>query len=366
MLGLDTIAVVAFFVLVGVLLFLDRKNVEFSYGLAIRRWKRGQYVMDRWIFSHRRLLGAAGTVGVVLGFCAAALGMFSIAYATTVGEQSVAPILPTVGDYQYPSGIVGVPFWFWIVSIFVVLTVHEPMHAIYSRLAGVPVRSWGIMTFLVLPLGAFVDPDMKRVYRLGLMQKLKIFAGGSFGNFLTAGIVMVILSVLSLALFGQANVPGGPADEAGLEGKILSVDGTEIKSLGDLSRVLNETEAGTAIQITTDRGTYDLVTAANEKTGHGSYVGMTFGLKPEYADWAGPVSVLMQLLRWLVIFNVGIGIFNMMPMRPFDGGHMFEAVFARILKSDELGRKAINVTSLVVLALIVFNVFGTGIIKSLF
>jgi len=365
MLGLDTIAVFAFFSLVGLLLFIDRKNVEFSYGIIIRRWKRGQYVMDRWIFSHRKLLEVAGTLGVVFGFLASTLAMFSIGYATVVGKQSVMPILPTVGDYQYPTGIVSVPFWFWIVSVFVVLTVHEPMHAIYARLAGVPVRSWGVMTLFVLPLGAFVDPDMKKVYKLKLMQKLKIFAGGSFGNFLAAGVFIILLLALSSVLFGQANVPGGPADKAGLEGKILAVNGERIESLSNLSRILNNTEAGSTIQITTDRGTYEVMTTANEKTGHGSYIGVTFGLRPDYAEWAGSISVLMQLLRWLILFNVGIGIFNMLPMRPFDGGHMFEAVLARLLGSDKSARTAINVTSLAVLALILFNVFGTGIINSL-
>jgi Zn-dependent protease len=364
MFGIDTIAVIVFFSLVGLLLFLDRKNIEFNYGLIIRRWKRGQYVMDKWIFSHRRLLEIAGTVGVVVGFLASGVGIFGIAYATFLGERSVAPILPTVENFQYPSGIIGVPFWFWIVSIFVVLSVHETTHAIYSRLAGVPVKSWGIMTFFVLPLGAFVDPDMKKVQKLNLMQKLKIFVGGSFANFLTAGVVMILLTILSLLLFGQVNVPGGPADMAGVEGKILSVNGVEITHPSNLSKILNETKAGTTIQITTDKGTYDVVTSYNNKTG-GSYIGMTFGLKPEYAKWSGTISVLMKLLEWLIIFNVGIGIFNMMPMRPFDGGHMFEAVFARIFKSDNLGRKAINLVSLIILVLIVFNVFGTGIIKSL-
>jgi hypothetical protein len=364
--GLDVMTVFGFFALVGVLLVLDRKNIEFNYGLIIRRWKHGQYVMDKWIFSHRRFLEAFGTIGVVVGFAAAAFGVFSILYATLLGQQSVAPILPTVGEYQYPAGIVGVPFWFWIVSIFVVLSVHEPMHAIFARLAGVPVRSWGIMTFFVLPLGAFVDPDMRKVYKLTLMQKLRIFAGGSFGNFITAAAVLLILVVVSYTMFGQANVPGGPADVAGLDGVIKNVGGVEITHVGNLSAILNETEAGSTVQIVTDRGSYDVVTAANLKTGRGSYIGVTFGLRPEYAAWKDSVSVFMQLLRWLLIFNIGIGIFNMIPMKPFDGGHVFEAVFAKILKSDKAAKTAINVTSIVMLGILLAGVFGAGIVKALF
>ena len=364
--GLDVITVFGFFALVGVLLILDRKNIEFNYGLIIRRWKHGQYVMDKWIFSHRKFLGIFGTIGVIVGFLATALGVFSILYATVLGQQSVAPILPTVGDYQYPSGVVGVPFWFWIISIVVVLSVHEPMHAIFARLAGVPVRSWGIMTFFVLPLGAFVDPDMRKVYKLTLMQKLKIFAGGSFGNFIAGTVVLVMILLLSYSLFGQTNVPGGPADLAGLEGKIKSVDGVEIRNLNNLSVVLNETAPGSVLQVVTDKGTYEVVTSANANSGRGSYIGMTFGIRPEYAQWKDSISTFMQLLNWLLIFNVGIGIFNMMPMRPFDGGHVFEAVFAKILGSEKAGKTAINITSVAVLGILLFNLFGPGIVKALF
>jgi membrane-associated protease RseP (regulator of RpoE activity) len=358
--GLDVIAVVAFFALIGVLLYVDRRNVEFSHGIALRRWKKGQYAMDKWIFSHRRFLEIVGTVGVVLGFLSAFFVVASILYATFVGEASVKPILPTVGDYRYPDGVMGVPFWFWIIAIFVVLTVHEPMHAIFARLAGVPVRSWGVMTFLVLPIGAFVDPDMKKVQKLRLMQKLKIFAAGSFGNFLAGGFFLLVMLVMGAVMFGQANVPGGPADLAGLDGKILKVDGTDIKYLQNLTTVLNSTPAGSTVQIATDKGSYDVVTAES-KTGTGSYIGVTFGLKPEYQPWKDQISVFVQLMRWLVIFNIGIGLFNTIPMRPFDGGHVFEAVFAKVFKSDAMGRKAINATSLAILAIILFNVFSTSI-----
>ncbi len=363
--GLDTITVIGFFALVGVLLLLDRKNIEFNYGLIIRRWKRGQYVMDRWIFSHRKFLGIVGVIGIVLGFAASIGGFAAIIYFTTQNQQAVSPILPTVGGFEYPTGVIGVPFWFWLVSIFVILTVHEPMHAIFARLSGIPVKSWGIMTFFVLPLGAFVDPDMKKVQKLNLWKKLKIFAGGSLGNFAMGAVVALALFLMANAFFGQATIPGTPAANAGVEGKLLSVNGVGIKTVDDLAKVLEEIPAGSTVEVATEKGKYSLTTISPPKGGEGSYLGLSFGLKPQYFEWQIYITTLYQLFFWLFIFNVGVGIFNMLPMKPFDGGHMWEAIFAKLFKSDKLARTAVHITSIAVFAIILVNVFGTNIIKLL-
>jgi len=370
--GLDVVAVIGFFVAVGLLLLYDRKNIEFNYGLIIRRWKRGQYVMDKWIFSHRKFLEIVGTIGIVVGLIAAVVGLAAIIWLTTLNQQAVSPVLPTVGGFEYPAGVIGVPFWFWIVSIFVILTVHEPMHAIFARLAGVPVRSWGVMTFFVLPLGAFVDPDMKKVSRLSLSQKLRIFAGGSFGNFVTGAVVAVVLFVMAstmfVQVFVQSTIPNTPAAEAGVEGKLLSVNGIETRNVTELGMVLREVPAGSTVEVATESGTYQVVTAELPKGGEGSYLGLSFGtrmvVREAYSAWNDVIFTLYQLFYWLFIFNVGIGIFNMLPMKPFDGGHMFEAIFARFF-GDKFARTAIHVTSFVVLGIILINVFGTNLIKAL-
>ncbi len=370
--GFDTISVIAFFALVGVLLIIDRKNIEFNYGLIIRRWKHGQYVMDKWIFNHKKFLQIFGTIGFIIGFGASVFGLASIIQMSLMNQQAVSPILPTVGGVEYPSSITGVPFWFWIISIFVVLTVHEPMHAIFARLAGVPVRSWGIMTFLVVPIGAFVDPDMKKVQKLTLSQKLRVFAGGSFGNFITAGIIIAVMLASSLVFLDtkvtEYVIKDKPAQLAGVEGKLIRVDGVEIKSPDDLTGVMTRLQPGTVIEVITDKGSWMVTTTSRPDGAPGAYLGIGYGpvqvVKSAFMGIESSIVTLFELFRWLIIFNLGIGIFNMMPMKPFDGGHMFEALFAKVFKSDILARRAIHITSLVVLGIILFNVFGTNLIKS--
>lgn len=363
---LDVVAMIGFFTIVGILIILDRKNIEFHYGLIIRRWKHGRQVMDKWIFSHKKFLSIFGTVGVIVGIIASVIGLGLMIYFSAIDQQAGALVLPTAGGFEYPtSAIIGVPFWFWIVAIFVVLTVHEPMHAIFSRLAGVPVKSWGIMTLLVIPIGAFVDPDMKKVQKLKFGQKMKIFAGGSFGNFITGGIVLVILLLMTTIFFAQiqSTLAGTPAAEAGVEGTLISVNGIETKNLNKLSEVLNNIPAGTQVEVITEQGSFQVTTSSPPGGGTGSYLGLGFGtgLKPEYVPFSDIILTFNQLFFWLFLFNIGVGIFNMLPMKPFDGGHMFEAIFVKIFKNPKIASKMINIISVIVFVIIFFNIFGTSL-----
>jgi len=363
---LDVVAMIGFFVIVGILIIFDRKNIDFHYGLVIRRWKHGRQVMDKWIFSHKKFLSVFGTVGVIVGVIASVVGLSVIIYYSIIGQQAVALVLPTAGGFEYPtSAIIGVPFWFWIIAVFVVLTVHEPMHAIFSRLAGVPVRSWGIMTLLVIPIGAFVDPDMKKVQKLKFGQKMKIFAGGSFGNFITGGIVIVILLLMSATFYAQtqSTLAGTPAAEAGVEGTLISVNGIGTGDLNQLSEVLNNIPAGTQVEVVTEQGTFQVTTSSPPNGGTGSYLGIGFGtgLKPQYVPFNDIILTFSQLFFWLFLFNIGVGIFNMLPMKPFDGGHMFEAIFVKIFKDPKIANKMINITSIIVFIIFLFSIFGASL-----
>lgn len=368
----DVAAMIGFFAIVSVLLFLDRKNIEFHYGLIIRRWKHGRQAMDKWIFSNSKILGILGTIGVIMAIGAPFLALPLMIQAPLMDQQGAGLVLPTAGDFQYPTSvIIGVPFWFWIVAIFIVLTVHEPMHAIYSRLAGVPVKSWGVMTFLPIPLGAFVDPDMKRVQKLKLMPKLKIFAGGSFGNFIAAGFFMLLLMLTVWATgFGlvsaQTTLPNTPAAEVGLKGDLVSIDGVEINGVPDLVNVLNSTPPGTEIEVVTEKGVYSVVTAASNVT-DGSYLGVGFSRQPSadeaFVPFAGGLAIWMELLTWVIVFNLGIGLFNTLPMLPFDGGHVFHALYQRWLKDEKKAKMAIYATSLVTLGLVMFAILGRDLVR---
>ncbi|TAL48433.1 hypothetical protein EPN87_00560, partial [archaeon] len=237
MIGLDVITTLAFFTLVGVLIVIDRKNIEFSYGVVLRRWNGGVERMDKLVNKHRKFFHYLGIFSIILGFLGGLVGIAYMIYAAITLTPSFGLVLPSVGGVKYPGPIVGVPFWYWIIAIFVILTTHESMHAVFARLANVPIKSYGIMLLLALPMGAFVDPDERKIRKLDLLSKLKIFSAGSFANFMTA--IVAVLLVIATGLVVNASMQSAgvkfastandsPASAAGLDGIITSMDGVTI------------------------------------------------------------------------------------------------------------------------------------------
>jgi hypothetical protein len=75
---------------------------------------------------------------------------------------------PQPSNYNAPRNILlrpglneYIPFvWGWI-ALFVTMVVHEFAHGILSRVEGVRVKSMGIVTILVAPIAAFVEPTKR-------------------------------------------------------------------------------------------------------------------------------------------------------------------------------------------------------------
>ncbi|MFH8080547.1 MAG: M50 family metallopeptidase, partial [Candidatus Aenigmatarchaeota archaeon] len=67
------------------------------------------------------------------------------------------------------------------------------------------------------------------------------------------------------------------------------------------------------------------------------------------------------LFYWIFILNVGVGVFNLFPLKPLDGGLMFEAVCEHFFKKKS--KRITTIVSVTLLILILFNIFGPSLLK---
>lgn len=74
-----------------------------------------------------------------------------------------------------------VPFWFWIISIFVIITPHELSHGFLMAAEKIKIKSLGFVWLLVFP-GAFVEPDEKQFQKAKPVKRMKIASVGSIAN----------------------------------------------------------------------------------------------------------------------------------------------------------------------------------------
>jgi membrane-associated protease RseP (regulator of RpoE activity) len=372
MLDLETITTIIFFVLIGILLVKDRKKVQFFYGIIIRRWKKGKETIDKLV-KHKKFLQNIGDAAIVVGLLASVFSLYILIIFNIRLQQAFAPVLPSIAGYTYPKPIVTIPsFWYWIIGIFIVIASHETMHAIFSRMEKIPIKNYGVLLFLFWPLGAFVDIDMKKIKKLKFTKKLRIFTAGSFGNIVFGFIFLFLAICFSRYFYVPVGVgfeqtqKGFPAYEANLSGIITSINNQKIRNLDELVFILNNTKPGEIINITTTAGNYSIKTVNRPDNKSGAYIGIsglyTFSdVKKEFQDIKSVISWIWGLLFWLFIISMGVGFFNMLPIKPLDGGLVYEEIFKKFL--HKRGKIVIRIVSIFILALLLFNIFGIGILK---
>jgi len=278
-----------------------------------------------------------------------------IAAPETITGPAVAFVLPFK-----VAGAIYVPLAFWLISIFIIALVHEFGHALIARYYDIKVKNTGPAFFgILLPLipAAYVEPDEKELNRRSKVQQLALFSAGGTFNIVLGALAFIVLIFLLTPLTSQLQVYDGveiyTIDSQSLkdlgveEGEIirkisignfdLNVGGIttfDIKTLNDLSGTLSQFSPGTKVEIITDKGRYIHVLQEHPADTGKSVIGVALlqheSFTEESIETYGiiPLKILKwfnTLVVWIAILNVGIGIFNLLPMLPLDGGRMVKS-----------------------------------------
>lgn len=208
----------------------------------------------------RRTFLVYGTLGVVVvAVCGVVMTALIIvtAYLTMLIQPAPSPIIQPQNLLLIPGVNDFVPSTFavWFALVFAVV-IHEFGHGLLSRVEMIRVKYAGILA-LVIPIGAFVEPDEEEIEKSPLATKLRMFAAGITNN-MVVGAVCIAALVLLLGLVVPGTVPfvqgiyeEYPADLAGLQPGtvILAIDGVPVASSKDMSVILSSTVPGQTIQV---------------------------------------------------------------------------------------------------------------------
>jgi len=201
-----------------------------------------------------RIFATTGIVLTILSGIAVTLLFIVSAVLTFIAKPeptAVQNILMIPGVNQYVPSTVAV----WL-ALVIAIVIHEFGHGILSRVEGIRVKSAGLLA-LVIPIGAFVEPDEEDTKKTSLGGRLRMLAAGITTNLVVGIICLVILAAL-LGLVVPGDQPyvsgvisGSPADNAGLlPGTIvLAVDGVPVKTYDDITTALTGKNAGDIIKI---------------------------------------------------------------------------------------------------------------------
>lgn len=369
----QTIAAIVFLILLTIFIIVKRKSMQTQKILfpllyfSMYKTKIGLKFMDKFSNKFNKSLKYLGYAGVFFGF----LGMVLICFALIQNIYILftrPEALPGVGLVLpfKAKGVFFVPFFYWIISIFIIALVHEFSHGILARVHNIKIKSSGFAFLAVLvPIipAAFVEPDEKELRKRPHKQQLSVFAAGPFSNILLAFILILFTTFLVAPALGSIIELNGvkitgfveheqkyPAELAGIKpGEVInSVNENPIKDTNDLAVQLQNKSPGDVVKIKTNRTVYDIELAKNPENENSSYLGIYLennaDIKDSVNDKFGkflPLAFiwLVGLLRILILLNLGIGLFNLVPMGPLDGGRMLQLVLHKFFdkkKGDKI------------------------------
>ncbi len=213
---------------------------------------------------------------------------------------------------------INIPFFEGIFALVVVLIVHEGAHAILARIGKIPVLSSGIVLFGIIPVGAFVEPDEKKLKRLEQKKQTRVIVAGSTSNFLTS-IIFFIVFVGFLLITSNAKETG-LLTIAGVNDSILikSINGVDVT--GNISHYISngfDLPKNSTVLLTTDKGEVELPTDEDGKMNI-SFIPLqdTFFLA-KYSN--SFLQFFYVTLGLIFVLNFVVATVNLLPLPFFDG-----------------------------------------------
>ncbi len=391
MIDLYLLSVLIFFSILAVLIYRDRKNIDIKYILFMRRTKKFRNILDRIARKSILFWKIIGTIAFIVCLYYMIIGTYSmirvaqLIYAGVIAQPALSIALPVpTEEVVIAPGFIGIPFWFWIIVVAVLLIPHEAFHGIIARAEKIKLKDVGLLLLAIFP-GAFVEPNEKQLKKSRLMTKLRIFSAGSFIN------IVIGLSIIFLVqnLIWAPNVNGilitnvnetTPAGYAGLkEGTFLeSINGKELSmSFNDYSfsvltipgvttknatRVLSSFilfielswyKPGDNITLRANGVVYEIELAEHPEIENFPYIGIGSVIDTKDVNL---FLVLFPLLALIASLSILIGIFNILPIYPLDGGLIVKAFADKYIKKRS-NQITIGIT-LIMLFIIIYSFVG--------
>jgi len=390
----------------------EPKRFEFQYGVILLKTRRFQPLMDR--LGRYRVSKPVGWALLYLMPAAAAIGLFvfltnvyvllsPVVHQVGTAVRSISPLaylgLPGLNPY--------LPIIDGWAALLVAMIVHEGAHGVVARSLGFPVKSSGLLFFLFLPIGAFVEVDEGSLKAARARDSGRVLAAGAGVNFVLGVVFLLLLfnvvSTMAPAAHGlgiTTVATNSPAAGAGISPGdfVLAVNG--IHYTNGL-QFLNSTwyKPGEVVNVTLWRegrpmtisgitlGTNPLNASLgyfgfndisySDLQGTASAYTRSFFTRPityfclptfprcqsvvpfsdqlapffssPYGSWLAPTA---SLFYWFFFLNFNLAIFNALPIYPLDGGQAFQ-VGLKGLAGGRLSEKALmSITAGTTLAMV--------------
>lgn len=370
-----------FFVSIYILaiVFRDKLKVDVYGPLLMRRTKK----MRGWIDYIANLSPKFWRWSMNIGIPIAVFGMAFMVYTIIISlevmfqKPTTALLLPGV---DIPGSPIFVPIFAGIIALILLMVVHEFGHGILARAQGVGIKSIGVILLAILP-GAFVELEEEDVEKAKRAVKLRIYAAGSMFNLGLAAIAWVVVIVLTSSFIPYAFqsdglkiisvTPNGPSEGILQEGMVVSsINGYPVNNRTSYTElIVNKTKPGDQMTYVTDKGTYTITATGQPSNQSIAYPGTRsethLVVKPDVAQKTYGEIIpwflynLADVCYWIYALNLMVGLFNLLPMKPLDGGYIFEELLRYKVPENITGRIVSSVSWVMIAIVALLIIYGT-------
>ncbi len=238
------IIIVAFFIIFAVLQklgVLKRFGLELTVPFLVWQTQKGKKFIDGTARKRKRFWKNYGSFGIIVASVCMVLIMILVIWSAMLASQIPADQAPTADMVLAIPGVNPlIPIWYGIAGLAISIIVHEFSHGILARVADVKIKSLGL-AFIVVPLGAFVEPDEDEMNNLSKIKRSRIYAAGPTTNVVLAIVLVLIFSTIFMGsisakqdgvIINQMS-SGSPLYNLGIEGgqEIVSIGGVDIEGI---------------------------------------------------------------------------------------------------------------------------------------
>ncbi len=381
--------ILLFYLAIFLIVYTNRKKFEIQAKvIALYRTKFGVNAIHKFAKNHSEFIKIMGYIGIGVGF----IGLITISgmmlkalwdlFFIPHAPAAVSLIIPGV---KIPGSSIFVPFWYGIIALFFVVLIHEFSHGIVAASHGLKIKHTGIVFFGPI-IGAFVEPDEKEIKKQSDVVQYSIFAAGPFSNVILAGIAIALMVFVFAPIHSSLTDEVGvsfsaiqnntPAEKSGLyyNMTLIKADDTKIKGLSEFESFLTYVKPNQTITIYSDKNeNFTIVTTTHPDNPKKGYLGVIGAhsvtkLKNDAAVFKFADSstiIISTLLLWIYILSLGIGLANLLPLGPVDGGRILQTALHKTTGTEKKGNviwhKVTLLTILVLLILLLMPIFRSVI-----
>lgn len=303
--------------------YFEKKGLKIYYGVLLVYKKPHS-------FRHSRIVKKLSYLSIPVS----AYGIY-LFYATMI--TTLLAKLGIITIYAKPKllipgiNITGIDLFYFAIAILSAAIVHELSHALVATSNNVGVKGLGFAVLFILPV-AFTEINEEDFAKSSKKTKVLTLSAGPASNIVLALIILLVLSVAtsSAGLVVVGVEEKSLASKYGLTaGTVILEVNNESATLQKLYKVLHVNKTiHFDLKILFPNGTTSIIHIVKPANVSKLGVLLTFMPNPSLISLLGlqGALALIDIIRWIYIVNMSLGIINIAPLFITDGGKIVQEV----------------------------------------